>query len=50
MLLTNLKISSFDEAIEKIKWYCIRWRIETFHKILKSGFKVEIADFQQLID
>jgi hypothetical protein len=41
MLLTNITIHGFDEALEKIKWYCLRWRIEVFHKILKSGLKVE---------
>ncbi|MFO9618720.1 IS4 family transposase [Legionella pneumophila serogroup 1] len=41
MLITNMNISHFEEAIEKIQWYCLRWRIEIFHKILKSGFKVE---------
>ena len=41
MLLYNLPIKNFKEALEKIKWYCMRWRIEVFHKILKSGLKVE---------
>jgi hypothetical protein len=41
MLITNMNISHFEEAIKKIQWYCLRWRIEIFHKILKSGFKVE---------
>lgn len=41
MLITNLPVENFDDAVEKIKWYCLRWRIEVFHKILKSGFKVE---------
>ena len=41
MLLTNIPVDSFEEAIEKVKWYCLRWRIEVFHKILKSGLKVE---------
>lgn len=41
MLLYNLPINNFTEALEKIKWYCIRWRIEVFHKVLKSGLKVE---------
>lgn len=40
-LLTNLAVTSFEEALEKIKWYCIRWRIEIWHKILKSGLQVE---------
>lgn len=41
MLLTDIPITSFDEAMEKVGWYCLRWRIEVFHKILKSGLKVE---------
>jgi hypothetical protein len=41
MLLTNLPVRSFDEAYEKVLWYCLRWRIEMYHKVLKSGFRVE---------
>jgi len=41
MLITNIPIKTFKEALEKIRWYCYRWRIEIFHKILKSGLKVE---------
>ena len=29
------------DAIEKLDWYAMRWKIETFHKILKSGCKAE---------
>lgn len=41
MLLTNLPIENLDNCIEALKFYCLRWRIEIFHKILKSGLKVE---------
>jgi len=41
MLLTNFPINSFTDALEKIRWYCLRWRIEMFFKVLKSGLKVE---------
>lgn len=41
MLLTNLSISNFQEACEKVHWYCLRWRIEMYFKVLKSGFRVE---------
>lgn len=41
MLLTNLNVTNFEEAAEKVQCYCLRWRIEIFHKILKSGLKVE---------
>ena len=41
MLLTNLPVASYDEAYEKVMWYCLRWRIEMYFKVLKSGFRVE---------
>lgn len=41
MLLTSLPVRSFDEAYEKVMWYCLRWRIEMYFKVLKSGFRVE---------
>jgi hypothetical protein len=40
-LVTDLPIKSRKEAIEKLNWYAMRWKIETFHKILKSGCRVE---------
>lgn len=40
-LITDLPVTSRNEAIEKLKWYASRWKIETFHKILKSGCKAE---------
>jgi hypothetical protein len=40
-LITDLPVTSRKEAIEKLKWYSLRWKIEVFHKILKSGCKAE---------
>jgi hypothetical protein len=40
-LLTNLPVRSLRSAIEKLRWYALRWKIETFHKILKSGCRAE---------
>ena len=40
-LITDLPVTSRQEAIEKLNWYAMRWKIETFHKILKSGCKAE---------
>lgn len=40
-LLTNLSVTTVDEAMEKVKWYVHRWKIERFHYILKSGCEVE---------
>jgi hypothetical protein len=41
LLLTSIPILSLDDAIEKVKWYRHRWKIERFHLTLKSGCKVE---------
>jgi hypothetical protein len=41
MLYTNIPVLCYKNAIEKIKWYCLRWRIEVYFKVIKSGFNVE---------
>jgi hypothetical protein len=41
MLLTNVDVSDFDSAIERVAWYVCRWLIELYFKILKSGCRVE---------
>ena len=41
VLLTNLPVKDLESAAEKIQWYGRRWGIETWHKVLKSGCKVE---------
>ena len=40
-LITDLPVASRADAIEKLEWYALRWKIEVFHKILKSGCKAE---------
>jgi hypothetical protein len=40
-LLTDLEVRSRQQAIEKLEWYAQRWKLETFHKILKSGCRAE---------
>jgi hypothetical protein len=40
-LITDLPVHSREDAIEKLKWYGMRWKIESFLKILKSGCKAE---------
>ena len=42
-LITNLSVRSRKDAVEKLDWYAMRWRIETFHKILKSGCRAEAS-------
>jgi len=42
-LVTDLEVGNLQEALEKIRWYAMRWKIEVFHKILKSGCRAEDA-------
>ncbi len=42
-LITDLPVHSHEAAIEKLCWYALRWKIEIFHKILKSGCRAEEA-------
>ncbi len=42
-LLTNLPVENLESAIEKVDWYSQRWKMETFHKVLKSGCRAEDA-------
>ena len=41
LLLTTIEVHSFEQAVEMLSWYCIRWGIEVYHKTLKSGCKIE---------
>lgn len=43
-LITDLPVRSRRDAVEKIRWYASpRWKIEVFHKVLKSGCNAEEA-------
>jgi Transposase DNA-binding/Transposase Tn5 dimerisation domain len=41
MLLTNMPVSSVEDAVRVGQWYRLRWQIECYHRILKSGCKIE---------
>jgi len=40
-LLTTVNISSPKAAEQCLRWYCLRWRIEDWHRVLKSGCAIE---------
>lgn len=40
LLLTTLQVTSAKQALKCIRWYCRRWRIEEWHRILKSGCNI----------
>jgi len=40
-LLTTLALAVPEDAIQCLRWYCLRWRIEDWHRVLKSGCRIE---------
>jgi len=40
ILLTTLPVASRKQALKCLRWYCRRWRIEEWHRVLKSGCKI----------
>lgn len=45
-LVTDLDVASPKEAVEKLHWCAQRWKIELFHKALKSGCRAEAASLR----
>jgi len=41
MLLTNLPVETFEQAVEKTQWYGQRFGIEVYFRTLKSGCRME---------
>ncbi len=40
-LLSTREITDFEQACECLRWYGLRWRVEDWHRVLKSGCCVE---------
>jgi hypothetical protein len=40
-LLTTLNINSTKDIEKCLRWYTLRWRIEDWHRVLKSGCKID---------
>jgi hypothetical protein len=40
LLLTSIPICSVKQALKCVRWYCRRWRIEEWHRVMKSGCKI----------
>lgn len=52
ILLTDLSARTLKKALQILKFYTRRWQIEVFHKVLKSGCRVEknqLKDSQRLL-
>ena len=41
LLLTTVETVNFEQSCERLSWYAVRWNIEVYHRVLKSGCRIE---------
>lgn len=47
-LLTNVPTNDFAQACVRVQWYSCRWVVEMFHRVLKSGCRIEERQFDDI--
>lgn len=40
LLITTVQVASAKQALKCVRWYARRWRIEEWHRVMKSGCKI----------
>ena len=48
LLSTSLPIDEIEQVRQVIQYYCVRWMIEVFFRVLKSGCRVEERRFEHI--
>lgn len=48
LLLTSLPVDDRDQVRQVIQYYCARWMIEVYFRVLKSGCRVEERRFEHI--
>ena len=48
LLLTSVPTVSFADAAERLHWYCCRWTIEVWHRVLKTGCRIESRQLENV--
>jgi hypothetical protein len=46
LLVTTLPVLSFRAAVQCLRWYTYRWRVERLHYVLKSGCRIEERELE----
>ncbi len=41
LLLSTLEVNDVATAWQLVRWYCMRWLVERYHYVLKSGCRIE---------
>ncbi len=48
LLLSSLPVATVEQVRQVIQYYCVRWMIEVFFRVLKCGCRVEQRQFEHL--
>jgi hypothetical protein len=48
LLITTLPIETMEQVRLIVQYYCIRWQIEVYFRILKSGCRIEARYFERV--
>jgi hypothetical protein len=48
LLLTSLPVDTIEAVRQVVQYYCVRWMIEVFFRVLKSGCRVEERQFEHI--
>jgi hypothetical protein len=46
LLLSTMPIYTTEDALQRLDWYACRWGIEVWHKVLKSGCRIEARQLE----
>jgi hypothetical protein len=46
LLLTTVPVQNAQDALQRLAWYTCRWGIEVWHKVLKSGCRIEARQLE----
>jgi hypothetical protein len=46
LLLTTVPVQTTQDALQRLAWYACRWGIEVWHKVLKSGCRIEARQLE----
>jgi hypothetical protein len=46
LLLTTVPVLTTQDALQRLAWYACRWGIEVWHKVLKSGCRIEARQLE----
>ncbi|MDH3674695.1 MAG: IS4 family transposase [Anaerolineae bacterium] len=50
VLLSSLPVSTWAQARQRVQWYAYRWLIEEYFRALKTGCRIEAAQFDHRAD